>query len=154
MLKIRSAKITEVQYLQDLNDEVFIDNAKYDPDLKLDWAQSELGKKYFTELVSDPEQICLIAEDDGKPVGYIAASTKEFSYRLSRYLEIDNMGVIPQYRSKGVGSLLMKKLMEVAKKRGYQKIFVNSYFANTKAIAFYKKNGFGEIDVSLERKIG
>lgn len=40
-----------------------------------------------------------------------------------------------------------------AKENGYEKMFVNSYVANKKAIAFYKKCGFNEIDVSLEKKI-
>ncbi len=95
-LVIRPARIDEVKTLQNLNDEVFIDNAKYDDDLQLDWAQSATGgKKYFNNLLSDENSICLLAEVDGKVVGYIAASPKVFSYRNSKYVEIGDMGVIP-----------------------------------------------------------
>ena len=41
---IRRAKTNEVAILQNLNQEVFIDNIKYDDDLKLDWVTSEKGK--------------------------------------------------------------------------------------------------------------
>lgn len=150
---IRFAGKDEVRVLQNLNDEVFVDNHKYDPDLKLDWAQSETGEKYFTEVLNNPEAICLIAEEGGKPVGYLAATPKDFGYRLSKYIEIENMGVSPNSRSKGIGAQLVKKCLELAKKSGYQRIYVNSYFENTKAIAFYEKCGLKKIDVSLEKNI-
>jgi len=147
------ADINDVQALQDLNDEVFIDNSKYDDDLKLDWAQSEVGRKYFTGIVKNPENICLIARDGERPVGYVAAEPKNFGYRFSKCLEIDNMGVSPNYRSKGVGSELINRVIEIAKSRGYKRIYVNSYWKNEKAISFYEKNGFEKIDVSLEKII-
>lgn len=86
-------------------------------------------------------------------VGYIAASPKPFSYRKSTYLEVDNMGVIPEYRSQGIGGMLMEECKKWAKQNGYQKLFVNSYSENKKAISFYKNCGFNLIDVGLETKI-
>lgn len=153
MIKIRKAKKNEVEELQKLNDEVFIDNHKYDSDLLMDWAKSEKGKRYFTGLLNNPNALCLIATDNKEFIGYIAAEPKDFGWRKSKYLEIENMGVIPQYRSRGIGSQLIQKCLEWAKKKGFEKIYVNSYFANSKAIYFYKSNGFSEIDLSLERKV-
>lgn len=153
-VNIRPASSDEVAKLQDLNDEVFIDNSKYDDDLKLDWAQSEAGgKKYFADLLNDSDSICLVGEVGGRVVGYIAASPKEISYRNSKYVEIDNMGVIPGYRSLGIGKQLMQKCIELAKERGFEKVFVNAYSKNIKAVGFYRNNGFIDIDVSLEKKI-
>jgi ribosomal protein S18 acetylase RimI-like enzyme len=152
-MAIRLAREDEVKVLQNLNDEVFVDNHKYDPDLKTDWAQSETGRKYFTEALNNPETICLIAEEDNKPVGYLVAAPKDFGYRLSKYLEIENMGVSANFRSKGIGVQLVNKCLELAKKMGYQKVYVNAYFENTKAIAFYEKCGLKKIDISLEKDI-
>lgn len=153
MLSIRRARSNEWENLQELNDEVFTDNSKYDSDLVLDWARSEKGEAYFKGLVIDSESICLVAEDEGVLVGYIAASPKDITYRKSKYIEIDNMGVIPEYRSQGVGKMLMDECLKIAKERGFQKAYVNCYSANDKAINFYKKNGFGMIDVILDKVI-
>lgn len=153
MITYEEGNINDAKVLQDLNDEVFIDNSKYDSDLKLDWAQSEVGKKYFTDIVTNSENICLIARDDEKAVGYVIAEPKVFGYRLSKCIEIDNMGVSPDYRSKGIGTELLNKVTERAKDQGYKRIFVNSYWKNEGAVSFYEKNGFEKIDVSLEKVI-
>lgn len=153
MINIRLATKEEVQDLQNLNDEIFMDNAKYDSDLDLTWAQSEKGRTYFTELVNNDGALCLFAEDDGKKVGYLAASPKDIDYRKSKYFEIENMGVTPAYRSKGVGKLLMQRCFEWAKEKGFQKAFVTSYVQNIGAVNFYRSNGFVEIDISLEKDL-
>lgn len=153
MINIRSARKDEVSDLQVLNDEVFIDNQQYDDDLDLSWAKSDKGEAYFTNLLKETEACCLIAEEDGKRVGYIAAASKKINYRKSKYIEIENMGVIPDYRSQGIGHQLVQKCLEWAKERGFQKVYVNAYFANNQAIKFYKDNGFLETDISLEKSI-
>lgn len=150
---IRFARKDEVKTLQNLNDEVFIDNSRYDPDLKMDWAQSDTGRKYFSQALEKPEAICLIAEENEKPIGYLVATPKDFGYRLSRYIEIENMGVSPNSRSKGIGTLLFNKCVKIAKERDFQKVYVNAYFENTKAVGFYEKCGFKKIDICLEKNI-
>lgn len=152
-MNIRQARKDEVKKLQDINDDAFANNPKYDPDLVLDWAQSEKGKAYFTNLLNDSNDVCFVAEDGDKLVGYIAASPKPIAHRKSKYIEIENLGVAQAYQRKGVGSLLMEKCLEWAKERGYEKVYLSSYFANTQAIDFYKKNGFSEIELSLEKSI-
>jgi predicted N-acetyltransferase YhbS len=102
MINIRPATTNDLSVLQSLNDEVFIDNAKYDADLDLNWAKGEKGRTYFSNLLNNIEDYKIIAEEEGKPIGYLAASEKLIDYRNSKYLEIENMGVIPEYRSKGI----------------------------------------------------
>jgi diamine N-acetyltransferase len=150
---IRKARKDEVNILQVLDDEVFIHDIEFDPDLDMDWAKGEKGRTYFTNLVNDPNSYCLIAEDDDKAVGYLVASFKETTYRKSKCVEIQNMGVSPDYRSKGIGSMLIKKCLEWAKTQAFHKVYVNAYFGNLDAIKFYKKNGFSEIDLGLEQDL-
>ncbi len=152
-MKIRHPLPTEWNKLQLLNDEVMKDNSKYDPDIISDWAHTEIGEKYYKELAVNQNQICFVAEENNTLVGYIVAVPKEFDYRRGTYLEIDNMGVLTEYRGKAVGTMLVEEVKKWAKDHDYNKLFVNSYFKNTSAVAFYKNNGFEEIDVSLEMKI-
>lgn len=153
MITIRPCLSTDWNTLQKLNDEVFQDNLTYDPDIVVDGALSDKGKKYFQDVLHDKDSYCLIAEETGQPVGYIVGRPKKYSYRKGRYFEIDNMGVSPTHRSKGIGSKLIEKVTAWAVENGYTKLIVNAYSKNTAGVAFYKTNGFGEIDTTLERKI-
>lgn len=153
MFTIRIINKSEVKVLQDLNNEVFIDNQKYDSDLDMSWPQSNKGKEFFTKLLNNPQACCFLAEDNGRNIGYIVAAPKIVTYRKSRCLEIENMGVLPEYRSKGIGTMLMEECLKWAKSHGFQKTYVNSYFENKMAVEFYKKNGFSEIDISLEKNL-
>ena len=150
MIPIRPAKIEEIEALQKLNQESFVDNVKYDPDLMMDWAMSDKGKAHFTKIFENPDSRCFVADDAGVLVGFIVLSEKSADIRKSRCCEINDVGVTPAYQSKGVGSLLIQKAIVWAKERGYQKMYVSCYFANTRGVAFYRKNGLSEIDLDLE----
>jgi RimJ/RimL family protein N-acetyltransferase len=52
------------------------------------------------------------------------------------------MGLLPEFRGKGVGSKLLKAVLEHAKKFGLEKVELNVYTTNVPAIALYKKFGF------------
>lgn len=52
------------------------------------------------------------------------------------------MGVLPTFRGQGIGSKLLDKSLEHAKKLGLEKIDLHVYTSNVKAIALYKKYGF------------
>lgn len=153
MISIREARIDEIKKLQDLNDDAFSRNPELDPDLVLDWAQSDHGKAYFTNTINSSKDVLFVAEEDEKLIGYIGASDKPINFRNSRYMEIDNLGIAKAYRRKGIATMLMKKCFEWGEERGYQRVYLSCYFKNTEAIEFYKQAGFSEISVSFERDL-
>ncbi|WP_313093664.1 GNAT family N-acetyltransferase [Chryseobacterium flavum] len=57
-------------------------------------------------------------------------------------LEIKNVAVTESYRSKGIGSILMNKAKEIAKKGHYKTLTVGTSDTGFQQIRFYKKNGF------------
>ena len=150
---IRKATLEDRNILQLLNDQVFIDNAKYDPDLNLEWAKSELGEKYFSDLLQDPKAFCIIASYGKKNIAYLAGRPKSIDYRKSKYVELENMGVIPEFHSQRVGSRLIKEFFDWAKKASFDKVILSAYSKNKQAIEFYKKHGLTNIDVSLEKSL-
>lgn len=63
------------------------------------------------------------------------------------------MGVEPEFRSQGIGKLLLDEAVSWAKQKEAAKLFVSAYWKNKRAINFYKKNSFYESKVELERKL-
>lgn len=60
------------------------------------------------------------------------------------------LGLLPDYRGKGLGTKLINAALEHAKKIGLEKIDLEVYTINTHAIALYKKVGF--IEEGLKRR--
>lgn len=153
-ISLRQATVEDVSILQKLNQEVFVEDFQYDNDLDMDWAMGEKGKNYFTKAVSSNESACFVAEIDNKAVGYLSIGYKRTPFRKNRYLEVENIGVSPEFRSQGIGAELIKKARDWGREHGFSRLFVNSYFNNSRAVEFYKRNGFAEIDLGLEMEIG
>lgn len=152
-IKIEPAKASDWKLIQNMNNEVFLADKDHDDDLDLNWPFSKTGINYYKEITSGKYGKCFIAYADGKPAGYVALANKDFGYRQSKYIEIENIGVNPEYRSQGIGHLLVEKAGEWAKENGATKLYVSAYWQNKKAVAFYKKNGFYETGVELDKKL-
>ncbi len=67
--------------------------------------------------------------------------------------EIDNMWVDEEYRSRGIGKELMSDVEIWAKEKGTRKMRVITSCKNEKRIKFYKREGFSEYDLILEKDI-
>lgn len=52
------------------------------------------------------------------------------------------MGLLPEYRGKGLGGKLLDATLQHGKKFGLEKVELHVYASNTSAIALYKKHGF------------
>lgn len=153
MIEVRPVSCDELEKLIELNKRIFINNPKYDEDLIVDFADTDIGRKFFAESINNKNGVCLVAEEDGEFVGYVSGGRKEVPYRRGVYFEIDNLGVVPEQNGRGIGRMLMESVTNWAKENGYTKIYVESYARNMDAISFYRKNGFNDIDLSLEKKI-
>lgn len=69
----------------------------------------------------------------------IWVTTKLYS---GKYLEMDNVVVAESHRSLGVGQLLTDKITELAVQEGCLVMMLDAYLENTRAHAFYERQGF------------
>jgi ribosomal protein S18 acetylase RimI-like enzyme len=129
------------------------DNVNYDPCINIDFDITDAGLEFFTEVLNIEGALVYLAIDGDQPVGYISGYPKTYSYRRKKFFEIGNLGVIPEYRRKGVARQLYEHFIAEIKKLGFERVYLNCYSKNTGALSFYKELGFEEIDVSLEKDI-
>jgi ribosomal protein S18 acetylase RimI-like enzyme len=100
----------------------------------------------------------LVAELDGKVIGYVnlhihrdtEGDQDEVFYR---YSYIGDLGVRSEYRSHGVGSLLIARCEEIVRAAGIKWLRLNVLAANTRGRAFYESHGFGEVLIGLEKSL-
>ncbi|TRY75527.1 hypothetical protein TCAL_15562 [Tigriopus californicus] len=95
----------------------------------------DLGTYYAT---GDPKRLLLVAKWDHRVVGTLAfrESSDDKTVKLWR------MFVDPEFRRKGIASLLIDILVKVAKARVFKKIQLRTHGSNRHGIACYLKNGF------------
>jgi GNAT superfamily N-acetyltransferase len=83
----------------------------------------------------------LLAEEDGTPVGF-ALFFHNFSTFLARPgLYLEDLFVVPGYRSRGIGRALLAELARVAVERGCGRLEWAVLDWNRDAIAFYERLG-------------
>lgn len=151
-MNIRTATINDLEAIMELNGKAFADNIKWDKDT-VDYSTNEVGIKYYEKALQDPEGCFLVCEDDGALIGYANGQDKKDEDRKSRYFELSTIGVSPDRRGEKIGKSLLDEITKWAKEKQFDKIYLNCYVKNKGALEFYRKNGYQEIDVSLEREI-
>lgn len=152
-VNIEPANFKDWKIIQKLNNQVYQSDSKFDTDLDLSRLFSEGGESYFKKIANGEYGKCMIAYLNSMPVGYIAMSELKFDHRKSKYVEVENMGVSPEYRSMGIGHLLIEEAKKWAKSKSISKLFVVAYSKNEKAVKFYKREGFDDVGLEMEMMV-
>ena len=80
----------------------------------------------------------LICKKDNLMIGFIIFSP------ISSEAHILSISVRNEMQSKGIGTLLLKSMLDQCKVMNYKKIFLEVRVSNEKAINFYEKFGFSK----------
>lgn len=80
----------------------------------------------------------LICKKDNLMIGFIIFSP------ISPEAHILSISVRNEMQSKGIGTLLLKSMLDQCKVMNYKKIFLEVRVSNEKAIDFYEKFGFSK----------
>lgn len=97
----------------------------------------------------------LVAEVDGKIVGFILGEISGIEFRLPDTIGwIDTIGIDPAYQRKGVASALVEKLIADFRQLGIETIYTLVNWSDWDLLQFYKHVGFTRGDmINLELKI-
>lgn len=95
-------------------------------------------------LFDDKAARTLIAEVDGKPMGYAMFCYKFSSFSGAQGLFLEDLYIAPEHRGKGFGKALIKELFDLASNEGYPFVEWECLTTNVKAQEFYKSIGAKE----------
>lgn len=149
---IRKATIEELPKIQELSQELFFSDYPNDNLLNKEWSYGEDGKKIFTQRITEENRYCLVAQVDGKIVGYASGSVLPLQeWRPVKRLEMENLIVTEKYRGQGIGEKLAQAVFDLAKSLGLERVMVAAYATNDGAIKFYKRIGCIPDTLHLEK---
>ncbi len=96
-------------------------------------------KENFREEVEHRFTIPLVTKIDNKIVGYICLWNVDFQ------LEIANIAVAPEFRRRGIGKIMMERVISEAKEKGCESVILSVRESNLPALKLYGEFGFIEI---------
>lgn len=99
------------------------------------------SSKEFVEYIISNNYAQFIAIKNNEVIGWCDAIP--YNFEGMKHVACLGMGIIQKYRGKGIGSKLISLTIEHAKnKNNIEKIELEVFKSNKKAVEFYKKHGF------------
>ena len=107
-------------------------------------------REKIAEEISDPSVILLIAEENGRAVGYakllhtnpdIEVAEPGVAFTEENPLEVSRIYVAPELIGKNIGVRLMEKIFEIAHEEKCDLIWLGVW-ENNPAVRFYQRHGF------------
>lgn len=149
-INLRKSIKDDWQIIQKLNAEVYNNSIQFDPYLKLEDPFTKESEEDYKKTATDINKFCMIAEIDNEPAGYLVGGENNYSYRNNKRGEIFHMGTSPEFRSHGIGSMLVNEFKKWCRERGLTHIATSTYFNDPKARNFYERQGMTPIDIGYE----
>ena len=93
--------------------------------------------------MSEDDRYCtFVAEIDGIVVGLVTAVHVLAIGHPGGYIKMNGLGVLPEYRNKGIGRMLLEEVERFALQKGAPYIGLASGLQRTDAHAFYEHLGY------------
>ena len=104
---------------------------------------------YIDEFGTREDDHCLVAEIEGKIVGAVWVRCIKAFGHIDKAVPEFAISVYPQYRGRGIGRELMKRMLEYLKTKGYKLVSLAVQKDNY-AVKMYRQVGFEVLDENQE----
>ncbi|SNT06272.1 L-amino acid N-acyltransferase YncA [Ekhidna lutea] len=110
--------------------------------------KSPYSKEEFTKRLSATKSVVLIAEDDGKPVGFKCGYQRNSNASFYSWMG----GVLPEFRGMGIAAALLKEMELWCRSKGYRYLTFKTLNEHKSMLIFALKYGFEIIDTERSSK--
>ncbi len=138
MISIRPARHTDLSFVYDCL-----------CDLEETMLNPAAFEQIFLANVDNPAVRYVVAEADNVPVGFLDCSVQQLLHHAGPVAEIQEMYVLPNWRSQGIGEQLINHIVAMARHEGWVNLEVTSNRRRTRTHEFYERMGFANTHVKL-----
>ncbi len=118
------------------------------------WSDEYPTEDNVIEDISNNSLYCLCSHKGDIVAAAFVGETGELDHlewdkRVKKPCELARIGVSREHQNKGIGSMILCKVMEAAQSRGYDGVRMLVSKANPAALAMYDKNGFSRVGETI-----
>jgi ribosomal protein S18 acetylase RimI-like enzyme len=88
------------------------------------------------------EEACFVAEHQGKIVGFMISYILTAGFGETKSAWIATVGVDPDYMGQGIGAEMARKIFEIYRDAGIEKVYTSVRWDSTDLLSFFKTLGF------------
>lgn len=99
-------------------------------------------KRLVAEHVQRFEDVCLVAELDGRIVGFMVSYILTLGFGVEKSAWIATMGVHPKYMGQGIGAKLAREVCEIYQTHGISNVYTSVHWDAVDHLSFFKTLGF------------
>ncbi|GGP08695.1 GNAT family N-acetyltransferase [Oceanobacillus neutriphilus] len=150
MLRLKKCTIDDIELLQQVSIDTFVDtfgpyNTEENTTL---YINHSLSIESLTEQLNDKNSFFYFAFNHQELIGYVKLNTDSAQSKINieNIIEIERIYLLKDMQSKGLGQVILDKIVEIAKELNKAYIWLAVWKENKGAISFYEKNQFHQID--------
>jgi diamine N-acetyltransferase len=149
-IEIKKVTLSDIDELQSISRQTFLEtfaDENTESDMKK-YLDENLSIDILTSELMIPESEFYFASIDNKAIGYLKVNSGQAQTELKdqKTLEIERIYVLKEFHGKKVGQILFDTALQIAAGIKADYVWLGVWEKNTRAISFYKKNGFTEFD--------
>jgi len=149
-MKIRKTTIQDIDKLKEIGKQTFAEtfSSGNSEENMTEYMENRFSTEKLKSELTDPNAEFYFAELDDKVIGYLKVNFGQSQTEIKdeNALEIERIYVLKDFHGKKVGQMLYDKAIEIANEKDAEYIWLGVWEENSRAIHFYKKNGFVEFD--------
>lgn len=153
-VRVRRAKVQDMPELTSLWRElVGFHEALGGQDFRLAPGAETGWRRYLRGHLGRSDKLCLVAEDGGRPVGFLVAGieARPGIFMEREYGHISDVYVQEPQRGKGVGKALVAAAMAWFEEKRVSRVRLKTDARNTLGFEFWKKLGFRTTVFTMDR---
>ena len=139
-LKIRNIKPEDANELERIQEQITKSSLKTD------------FHRIIQEQLKKNEDVSLVAEIDGKIVGYMICYVIYAGFGIDKSAWIATFGIDPKFMGQGIGKKLAEEVFKISKKRGIRHIYTSVKWDSVDLLSFFKTLGFDRSEFINLRK--
>ena len=149
-IEIKKITINDIEQLQKIGRQTFYEtfSAENTEENMEKYLKDRFSIEKLTSELRDNNAEFYFASLDNKVIGYLKLNFEQSQTELKddKAVEIERIYVLKDFHGKNVGQLLFDKAIQIATQKSADYVWLGVWEENSRAINFYKKNGFVEFD--------